>query len=710
MSGLVFALVHRRRLVGLVEVGAAAVVAGLAAALVTKVGGSPHRDATDTSTLVPHWSLSLTLVAGLTAVAVGAAGWISVAWRRAGWIAVTAVGLVRVVTGTSPPVQTILALVLGATVGYGLRVVVGGPDRRIGPELVGDALRASGLLLARVAPARVAVTGSRAFLARTEDDRDLFVKVVGPQERSADLLFRLYRFARLRGVGDARPASSLIGAVEHEALVALMAERHDVRVPQVDRVAAALDGSGVVAMELIPGRSLDQWPAANLSDAVLSEIWRQTDRLHAARIAHRALHPTNIVVDDDGRPWLIDFSFSQLAASDRQVALDVAELLLSLAVLVGPERSVRSAVDTVGQEAVGAAIPLMQPLALSATTRRLVAGRDDLLSRTRNAAAEACGAPQEQLARLERVRPRTLLMIAVLTGAFYFVLPQLAQVDTSWRAFESAEWIWIPPLIVLSMLTYVAGAAGIMGSVPQHLRLGPTLLTQLASSFVNRVSPANVGGMALNARYLEKSGVDGTTSVAAVGVNTLVGGLVHLVLVAIFFTSAGASLGKAFSLPSGSKLLLILAVIGAMVGALFGTRWGRRHLLRRLIDGVRTAATDLREVAASPVKLCLLIGGSAALTLLYIAAFAVAAQAFGSTVSFVTLGAVYLGAAAIAAAAPTPGGLGAIEAALVAGLTGVGVRSGPAVSIVLTYRLATYWLPVAPGWLAWHLLQRWEYV
>jgi undecaprenyl-diphosphatase len=69
-----------------------------------------------------------------------------------------------------------------------------------------------------------------------------------------------------------------------------------------------------------------------------------------------------------------------------------------------------------------------------------------------------------------------------------------------------------------------------------------------------------------------------------------------------------------------------------------------------------------------------------------------------------------MGAAAIAAAAPSPGGLGAIEAALIAGLIGVGMQAGPAVSAVLLYRLATYWLPVAPGWLCWRALLRRGYV
>ena len=77
---------------------------------------------------------------------------------------------------------------------------------------------------------------------------------------------------------------------------------------------------------------------------------------------------------------------------------------------------------------------------------------------------------------------------------------------------------------------------------------------------------------------------------------------------------------------------------------------------------------------------------------------------------FAALGAVYLVSAALAAASPTPGGVGAIEAALTAGLTGIGVSAGAAVAAVILYRLATYWLPVLPGWLSLRQLQRMDYV
>jgi glycosyltransferase 2 family protein len=97
-------------------------------------------------------------------------------------------------------------------------------------------------------------------------------------------------------------------------------------------------------------------------------------------------------------------------------------------------------------------------------------------------------------------------------------------------------------------------------------------------------------------------------------------------------------------------------------------------------------------------------------TLAYIVGLWASVEAFGGGAGFGALGAVYLASAAVAAASPTPGGVGAIELALSAGLTGIGVSSGAAVPAVILYRLATYWLPVVPGWYSLRLLQRMDYV
>jgi undecaprenyl-diphosphatase len=301
-------------------------------------------------------------------------------------------------------------------------------------------------------------------------------------------------------------------------------------------------------------------------------------------------------------------------------------------------------------------------------------------------------------------------MIAVLAGAFYFLLPQLANVSNAWKAFRSASFGWIPVVIALSGVTYVGAALGLMGTVPQRLKFLPTLLAQVAGSFVNRVTPASIGSMVLNGRYLQKSGVDSATSVAGVGLNSVVGAIVHILLIVVFFVWSGSQIGRAFKLPSGSKMLVVVAVLFAIAGIVMATRWGRKKLLHPLVNGLRSAVHNLGRVSRSPLKLALLFGGSTMVTLAYILALDASIVALGAHVGIAKVGAVYLAASAVASAAPTPGNLGALEAALVAGLTGVGVPGPDAVAGVLTYRLATYWLPVLPGWIAWHLIQRLEYV
>ena len=560
-----------------------------------------------------------------------------------------------------------------------------------------------------VRPAEVEAKGSRKFAAVTADGRRLFVKALGSDQRDADLLYRAYRAVRLRNVGDTRPAASLFQAVERQALVGVMAERAGVSVPGVDRIVRAGD-TALLVMELVDGCSLDRLPAGQVGDDLLARLWAEVGTLHRAGIAHRSLRAANVMVSPGGQPTIVDFGFSELAATQRQKDLDVAELLASLAVLAGEDRAAAAAAAGLGGPEVARSLPLLQPLALSAATRRAVKGQDGLLARTRAAAAAASGQEAPDLVRVQRVRPRTLLAIAIAAGAFYFLLPELAEVGGGWHALQSAHWIWVPVIIAFSALTYLASAISLLGSVSVRLPFWPTVLTQGASSFVNRVSYGNVSGMALNVRYLQKCGVEPSAGVAAVGVNALAGAIVHALLLVVFFSWAGRGLGRAFKLPSSSTLLVILAVVAAVAGLVMITRQGRRFAVRKLLPPVRSSLASLRRVARSPVRLALLFGGSALVTLAYIAGLVASVEAFGVTAGIGQIGAVYLGASLVAAASPTPGGLGAMEVATIAGLTGIGIPSGPAVSAVLLYRLATYWLPVPPGWLSWRLLQRMDYI
>jgi undecaprenyl-diphosphatase len=373
---VVVVLWHRRfRL--LASLVTAAVLAGAALYGILSLLGDQHPPAVAANLARGSWLASAAfpgpaLLAAAVAVTVAAAPWLSRPWRRTAWIGLGAAAAARLAAGTVLPMELILALATGITVGAGVLVAGGVPDRRMGPDGIAATLRSAGLPVSHVTRADVEAKGSRPFTAVTDDGRSLFVKVLGSDQRDADLLYRMYRFARLRNVGDTWPAASLAQAVEHQALVAVMAERAGVRCPRVDRVIKAADGSALLVMERIDGCSLQRLPVQQVSDGLLGQLWTEVGLLHHARIAHRSLRAANVMVDERGQPWLTDFSFSELTASQRQQDLDLAELMASLATLVGADRTVASATAGIGVGELGPAVPLLQPLALSAATRRAV--------------------------------------------------------------------------------------------------------------------------------------------------------------------------------------------------------------------------------------------------------------------------------------------------------------------------------------------------
>ena len=127
---------------------------------------------------------------------------------------------------------------------------------------------------------------------------------------------------------------------------------------------------------------------------------------------------------------------------------------------------------------------------------------------------------------------------------------------------------------------------------------------------------------------------------------------------------------------------------------------GRKLLTKYLLPALRAGASAIAAIAKTPTKLLALFAGSAIITLSYTVAMIASLNAFGADVAVATAAVVYLAGAAVATAAPTPGGVGATEAALIAGYTVVGVDASTAFAAVLLFRLMTFWLPILPGWLA----------
>lgn len=310
------------------------------------------------------------------------APWLGRPWRRVGWALVIGLAVSRFVMS---PVSLDVAIALcgGWLAGSIVLVAAGSPSRRPSGQAVADALVAAGVPLASLAPADVDARGSTPYFGRTADGRRVFAKVVAHDERSADLLFRLYRSLTPRDLGDERPFSSLRRMVEHEALVSLMARSTGISTPRVLAFAAAEPGGFVLSYEGIDGSSLDGVAPEQLTDAVLDAIWDQIETLRYHRIAHRDLRLANVFLSDEGEVWLIDFGFSELAASDLLLRTDIAELLASLSLSVESHRAVAAASRALGPAAVADAAERLDPGSLSGATRTAYKARPGRLDALR---------------------------------------------------------------------------------------------------------------------------------------------------------------------------------------------------------------------------------------------------------------------------------------------------------------------------------------
>ncbi|MDJ0770286.1 MAG: lysylphosphatidylglycerol synthase transmembrane domain-containing protein [Ilumatobacter sp.] len=634
------------------------------------------------------------LAAAIAAVTIAGSFLTTAVVRRAG-VVVAVYAAVSVLTVGVPPLALLADVGVGLVIGSLVLVIFGRHDLALDEVDVRSGLAAAGLDVATLerTPA-ISRDGWRASAAAGDE---LFVAGFGRDEHSSDLVMRATRWLRLRKTGDHRPFTSLRRAVEHEALVWQHAASRGVRAPAIVGVAGAGVDGMVLARQWINGTNASTLP--EVPDDVLAAIWLEVRLLQRARIAHGGLRLGNVVIDDEQRPWLVHYGGAELAASEQRLGTDLAELLASTSAAVGADRAIRAAVGVLGREATAQALPWMQPLALTRVTREEIAaagGVDDLRLRL----AEACGLEPEEPVRLERVDTKTVFVLATVVLSAWFLVPQLTDLDSLWSQARDASPEWALAAVCFSIATYLAATASLLGAIPIRLRYGPALAAQVASSFANRVTPAKVGGVATNVRYFQRQGVPTAVSVTAVGLNAVAGVIVHVILtLAFLLLASGGTEAQGLRLPSPAAIGLGLAAILIVVAGAVLVPPTRRLLVTHVVPQLRSGWESLQAVAHNPARLGLLFGGSAAITLFYLAAMIASLEAFGSTASLPAVGLLFLTGTAVANAAPTPGGLGAAEAALIAALNTV-EDAEVVVPAVFLYRLVTFWLPILPGWLA----------
>ncbi|WP_327268360.1 lysylphosphatidylglycerol synthase domain-containing protein [Streptomyces sp. NBC_01218] len=699
-------------------------------------------------------------------------------WRVVLWVVLLLDAFAMLVGGYTTPFSIVLTVLIGWTVAYGTLYGVGSPNVRPTGQHLMAGLRHVGFKPVAALRAEETPDGpdhndrGRRYLVTLENGPPLDVTVVDREQQAQGFFYRVWRRITLRSLTQRRSIQSLRQALEQEALLAYAAIAAGANAPKLIATSELGPDAVMLVYEHIGGRSLDSLEDAEITDELVRGAWEQVRSLQSRRIAHRRLSGDAILVDDRGTAYVTDLRGGEIAAGDLILRMDVAQLLTTLGLRVGAERSVAGALAVLGPDAVAGCLPLLQPIALSrstrATLRRLARERaqrereaalevSDAARRERaeSVAATAAGpagrkterksqrtekqaekraldeardeareedlltqirrqvllirpqAPVEPV-RLERIKPRTLLSFIAGSIAAYFVISQITQADFG-TVVEQAEWGWVAAALGFSALSYVAAAMSLLGFVPERVAFGRTVLAQVAGSFVKIVAPAAVGGVALNTRFLQRQGVRPGLAVASVGASQLFGLGCHILLLALFGYLTGTEKTPDSLTPSRTVIagLLTVAVLVLVVTAIPFLRKFVATRVRSLFAGV---VPRMLDVVQRPQKLATGIGGMLLLTGLFVLCLDASIRAFSGPdvpqLSYASIAVVFLAGNALGSAAPTPGGMGAVEGALTLGLIAVGLPKEVAAPAVLLYRVMTLWLPVLPGWICFNQLTR----
>jgi uncharacterized protein (TIRG00374 family) len=626
-------------------------------------------------------------------------------WRMLMWTTI-ALYILAFFSGRQITIPSAIVTVLvGMAIGYATLYGVGSPNTRPPGSAVVAALRK--LSFSPVSARRIEDDhqGSRRYAIGLKDGSSLDVTVLDRDLQVAGLPYRLWRRIRLNSETRRRAIRSLRAELEREALMAYAAQAAGASTPRLLGTSEIGTEAALLAYEHIETRPLDEVPDDEIDDDLLAQIWEQVELLQIQRLAHRRLTGDSIHLDRAGRVVLTDARSGEIAAGDLLLRLDVAQLLTYLSLRVGPERSVRAASAALGPDALAAAMPLLQRIALTRETRSALAKAKNVLPGIREHIVALKPQGKVDEVRLERFKPRTLITIIASTLAAYFLLSQLSQVNV-YQVVTTANWAWSGLALLASFVSFVAAALMLRGFVPEHLPLWRTVLVQFAASFVKLVAPAAVGGVAINTRYLQKRGIPPTSAVASVGASQLVMLIFHIALLLLFAYITGSNTNTSFAPSRG--LVLVLLAVALLVVVVLGVPPLRRFVTARMRRLFSNVLPRLLDVLQSPRKMIEACAGTLMITITFVICLDACVEAFGGELSFTAVAVVYLTANAIGSAAPTPGGLGAVEGALTLGLTVAGLPAELATSAVLLHRLLTFWLPVLPGWASFTYLQRHE--
>ena len=619
----------------------------------------------------------------------------SVGWA---WNTVVVVLVLLLLAGRVSLLGAAAAMLLGRTAGAVVRYASGvRSERAYGAELV------AGIRRAGVDPVVVERSGGddgvhRDYEVGTADGRRLDLVVLDGDRQVLGAVTRLWRAVRLRGI-EGRAYVSLRQAAERIALLSHAARTAGVRTPVVLAVTAAQD-SMLLVTERLPGAV--ETDSAPPGDEVLADAWAQLLAAHRVGITHRALSSRTVHVPG-GAVWLTGWDSGDVASAELARRIDLAQLLTALALRVGPQRALASAVAALDEPDLAALAALLQPVVLPAVTRDELKAHKEVLPALREALAARLPEADLEPEKLSRFGLGTLVTVVLPVVAVVLVLTRV-NLDEVLAALESSDWRWALASFGLGLLTFYGAALAVRGFSPVKVPMGVVTLVHGAAAFVAVAAPSGLRVAALNLRLLTRRGVATSLALATVALVQVSQVVVTVLLLVGLSLVSGTD--EASSFVPGSTTWIVVGAVAVLVVAAMLVPRVRRWVAGRTLPVLRQTWPRLLEILGQPGRMAVALAGNLLLSAGWVLAFQASLLAFGVHLSLVQVAIIYFAGNTAGGAVPTPGGIGGIEVALIALLTSAGVNPGVAASAVTVFRLATYWLQIPLGWVCMRVLRR----
>jgi uncharacterized membrane protein YbhN (UPF0104 family) len=701
--------------IGLSAAGTAA-VSGLLIVFLGSHGGRPS------GIVIRGFDLSFPVlrIALFLAVATAALPYLARGLQRLTEIFIALVALATAVGGHGLPLNVLGSMAIGWGVTAGVRLMFGSPLGLPSADDVQLLLAELGIRSSHVHAAARQVWGVAKYEATEispgDSPRRIGISVYGRDAADARFLTKAGRFLLYRDSGPSLTLTRL-QQVEREAFVTLRAGQLGVAVPELAGAGTAGPSSDALLVSRLPaGTTLAGTDGADISDATLDDIYRQLLTLRRARIAHGAVSGDTLLVDPAAETAVLaDFRNATTTASLDQLDRDMAGAIAATAVAVGADRAAASAARSLDAEVLAGALRHLQKPALDPALGRSLRGKRGMLEDVRNRAAQAKSIDVPKLVEPRRVSWPTLIMvIGTLIGGWALV-GVLIDVSKSFDTVIGADWLWVIIALLLAQLAYVASAVEAVGSVAGPLPLGRAVAVEVANAF-SGLAGGTAAVFATRVRFFQKQGYDASVALSSGAIMTAGNWIAITVLFLVSLPFAWGSIHLEATPQSGgdSKLVWIILAVVVVVAVLIGLALAVPRLRKLAADKMRPKVRDiwgnLTQVARSPRKLALLLGGTFAGELLIAMALSVSLRAFGDHLRLPILIVVITLAGILGGIAPSPGGMGVVEAGLILGLTAAGVAEADATAAVFIQRLFTSYLPPIWGWASLVWMRKREYL